>query len=289
MASDNLKIYTKPKLNNPALIMSFSGWMNAGDVSTGTIQYLIDKFDAFEFAHIVPDSFYIYNFPGSMEFSSLFRPHTEIDEGLIKNYQEPSNIFYADTINNLILLTGKEPNLAWHEYSDCILDICREFSVSQLVFIGSIAGLTPHTREPRILCSVSNKELKEPLEHLGFKFTNYEGPAGIITYLTIKTRENNMDLTNLIAEIPAYLHGYNPRCIETAVKCLARILNLHLQLDDLRTLADNFEKRVTQLIQENEELAEKIQQLETDYDNEMFDTEMTDLKNWLQKKGIRLD
>lgn len=269
--------------------MSFSGWMNAGDVSTGTTQYLLDKLDAFEFAHIVSDSFYIYNFPGSMEFSALFRPHTEIDDGLIKNYSEPSNIFYADTLNNLILLVGKEPNLAWHEYSDCILNICREFAVKQIIFIGSIAGLTPHTREPRILCSVSNKELKAPLEQLGFKFTNYEGPAGIITFLTITTRENNIDMTNIIAEIPAYLHGYNPKCVETAVKCLAKILNLHLQFDDLRTLADEFEKRVTHLIQENTELAEKIQQLESDYDNQMFDTEMTDLKNWLHKKGIRLD
>ena len=51
MTTDKLKIYAKPKLSRPALVMSFSGWMNAGDVSTGTTKYLLDKFDAFEFAH----------------------------------------------------------------------------------------------------------------------------------------------------------------------------------------------------------------------------------------------
>jgi hypothetical protein len=29
--------------------------------------------------------------------------------------------------------------------------------------------------------------------------------------------------------------------------------------------------------------------MEEDYDNEMFDTQMGDLKEWLEKQGIRLD
>jgi predicted ATP-grasp superfamily ATP-dependent carboligase len=289
MNDKNLVLMTKPKLTNPTLVIGFSGWMNAGDLSTGTAQFLIDKFNAFEFGNIRPEPFYIYNFPGSMEFAAAFRPHTEIEEGLIKEYREPSNVFYADTANNLILFHGREPNLAWHEYSDCLMSLCSQLGVIQIIFVGSVAGLTPHTREPRIICSASNEEIKSLLEHLGFRLTNYLGPAGIITFLTLKAREKNIGMINLIAEIPAYLHGYNPKCIETAVKCLSRILNLHIQLNSLRTTADEFEKKVTLMVQEHEELAEKIQQLETDYDNEMFDTEMTDLKNWLHKKGIRLD
>lgn len=38
-----------------------------------------------------------------------------------------------------------------------------------------------------------------------------------------------------------------------------------------------------------QKLAERIQKLEEDYDNEVFDTQMTDLKDWLEQQGIRLD
>ena len=33
----------------------------------------------------------------------------------------------------------------------------------------------------------------------------------------------------------------------------------------------------------------RIQKLEEDYDSDIFDTEMGDLKDWLEQQGIRLD
>ena len=38
MASDKLNIYNKPKLCNPRLLLGFSGWMDGGEVSTGTVK-----------------------------------------------------------------------------------------------------------------------------------------------------------------------------------------------------------------------------------------------------------
>jgi len=46
MASDKLKIYQRPNLRNSRLLLGFSGWMDGGEVSTGTIRYLIDKLAA---------------------------------------------------------------------------------------------------------------------------------------------------------------------------------------------------------------------------------------------------
>jgi len=36
-------------------------------------------------------------------------------------------------------------------------------------------------------------------------------------------------------------------------------------------------------------LAANIQKLEEDYDNEIFNNDMGDLKDWLQQQGVRLD
>ena len=59
MTSDQLKIYKKPDLRNPRLLMGFSGWMDGGDVSTGTVQCLVDKLGAEKLAEIDPNGFYI--------------------------------------------------------------------------------------------------------------------------------------------------------------------------------------------------------------------------------------
>ena len=97
-----------------------------------------------------------------------------------------------------------------------------------------------------------------------------------------------LGMISLVAEIPAYLQGYNPRCIETAVKHIAAILQVPVDLNDLCIIADEFEKRVSETVKEQPQLMETIRKLEEDYDNEIFDTEMGDLKEWLQQQGIRV-
>jgi hypothetical protein len=66
-------------------------------------------------------------------------------------------------------------------------------------------------------------------------------------------------------------------------------MGVQIDLDDLRAISDEFEKKLNDIVQEQPELANNIQKLEEDYDNEIFDSEMGDLKTWLQQQGIRLD
>ena len=96
-------------------------------------------------------------------------------------------------------------------------------------------------------------------------------------------------MANLVAEIPAYVQGRNHRCIAAVIRWLAGTLNLQINLDDLRDLGDRLEQRLDEILEEHPDLRDRIQGLEKDYDNEVFDTQMGDLKDWLQQKGIRLD
>jgi proteasome assembly chaperone (PAC2) family protein len=289
MAPGKLNIYKRPDFNHPRLLLGFSGWMDGGNVSTGTIKCLIERLDAEKFAEIEPEGFYIYSFPGSMEITALFRPHTRIKDGLIESYQRPTDAFYYSEEHNIILFLGKEPHLQWEEFGECIYSLCNEFGVEMVYFIGSVAGLVPHTREPRIHCSVSDAKMKDTFEQYGVKFTDYEGPASIITYLSVNAAVHDLSMATLVAMIPAYVQGKNPKCIEAVTRRLLGILGLQVELDDLRDISDEFEKRLSEIVQEQPELAGNIQKLEEDYDNEIFDSEMGDLKRWLQQQGIRLD
>ena len=289
MASNKLKIYKRPKLRNPRLLLGLSGWMDGGEVSTGTMKCLIDKLSAVRFAEIVPRGFYIYSFPGSMEITALFRPHTNIRNGIIRSFDIPANAFFCSEKNDLILFMGKEPNLYWEEFAECIFSICEEFGVEMIYFIGSVAGLVPHTREPRLFCSVSDAALKETFRHFGVRFTNYEGPASIVTYITANCNKRNLSMVSLVATIPAYVQGNNPKCIEAVTRRIAGMLGLEIELTDLTTVSEEFEKKLGDIVQEQPELANSIQKMEEDYDNEIFNNEMGDLKNWLEQQGIRVD
>ncbi len=289
MASKKLKIYDRPKFKSPRLLLGFSGWMDGGDVSTGTVKCLIEKLEARKFAEIDPEGFYIYSFPGMMEMTAMFRPHTKIEDGLIMSYEAPRDAFYASEKGDLILFLGKEPNLNWEEFGECIFSLCSEFGVKMIYFIGSVSGLVPHTREPRLFCSASSERLKDAFGHYGVNYTNYEGPASIVTYLTVNCSNYDLGMISLVATVPAYVQGSNPKCIEAVARRLVGMLGLRVDLDDMSAVSEEFERKLSEVVQEQPELAGNIQKLEEDYDNEIFNNEMGDLKDWLEQKGVRLD
>jgi proteasome assembly chaperone (PAC2) family protein len=238
MSSDKLRIFEDASFHNPRLLLGFEGWMDGGDVSTGTVRVLAERLYAKRFAEIEPEGFYLYNFPGAMEVTALFRPHCRIKKGIIREFTFPENAFYAAESEDLILFSGKEPNLAWQEYGDCIFALCREFDVKTIYFIGSVAGLVPHTRDPRFFCSVSDAQLKPRFESYGIKFSDYKGPASIVTYLTTMARQHGIEMVSIVATVPAYVQGSNPKCIEAVTRRVAGMLSVHVELDDLRATAD---------------------------------------------------
>ncbi|MFC1782922.1 PAC2 family protein, partial [Planctomycetota bacterium] len=123
MSDECLKIFERPRMDSPRLVMGLTGWMDGGEVSTGTIESLISVRHGRKIAEIDPEPFYILNFPGPMEFSALFRPHVSYKEGLMQKYQGPTNTFYADEDNHLIFFVGREPHLRWREYSECVFSV----------------------------------------------------------------------------------------------------------------------------------------------------------------------
>lgn len=289
MKSQYLRTLDLPKLNDARLVMGFTGWMDGGDVSTGAVEYLIEALGADRIADINPTPFYIYNMPGSMEVAALFRPHVRIVDGIIEEFTEPDNAFYCVPDRNLVLFTGREPNLAWPEFADCILDLAESCGISMLHFVGSVAGLVPHTREPRFFGSASDPSLLPWLEEHGIVPSDYEGPASFITYLSTRVRERDIGLATLVAGIPTYVEGKNTKCIKTTVQKIGAMLSLDLNLKELERMSAAFEKQLDETVQARPELAEQIRKIETIYDQETLDSQDDDLRDWFEKQGFRTE
>ena len=285
----DLEMDFTPSMTESRMILSFSGWMDAGEVSTGTAEQLGRLLDVSPLATIRSDQFYIYNVPGSMEIASLFRPHATIEDGLIESYVEPRNRFFVNESANLIVFEGKEPNIHWKDYADAIFEVVRACNVTTLIFAGSVAGTVPHTRPPRFHSTVSDADLKPWIEEQGIMFSDYEGPASFVTYLLVECRKRDISMATLVAEIPAYVQGRNIKAIEATCRKIAGLLRLNLNLDDMHAASEEFERRLSAIVHQREDLAKLIRRIEHEYDRETLNSQEDALKDWFEKQDIWLD
>jgi proteasome assembly chaperone (PAC2) family protein len=271
MAHAALKLLEHPNLTDGRLVVSFTGWMDGGEVSTGTVRWLAQHLGAKRIAEIDPEDFYLTNFPGSMEVAALFRPQVTIKGGLIESLESPTNEFLCAPQHNLVLFAGKEPNMHWRRYAECIFQLAKQVGVTRVYFVGTFAGAMPHTRQPRLYASVSEARLKPALAEMGLRFSDYEGPASFSTHLMVHATAHHLDMISLVAEITGYIEGPNPLSIEAVTRKLAAILALPVDLSEMRAASDEWENRVTAAAAKDPKLAKRIRKLEERYDDELIE------------------
>ena len=268
-----LQIDSLPSVEGTTLVLAFSGWMDGGDVSTGTVERLVDLLDARPFAEIDPEPFYLYNLPGPMEVASIFRPHVEISGGLVQKIDMPENRFYCHEQGNLVLFVGKEPNLRWRDFGRCIFELAERVGVERILFVGSFGGSVPHTREPRLFITCTDTKILAEMEPFGLIPSDYQGPGSFTSYLMANAATEGLAMASLVAEIPGYLQGVNPLCIAAVTRRLAKILQLSLDSDALRSASTEWELKVSSIVEQDDELTQEVRRLEDEYDNELLKSE----------------
>jgi proteasome assembly chaperone (PAC2) family protein len=264
-----------PKLENATLLLALTGWMDGGDVSTGSVRAIMGRREVRQVATIEPDDFYIYNFPGSMEIAALFRPRVTYERGVVTEFELPSNVFWVDETANLVFFVGREPNLRWPTFADCIFSLVKSAGVSRIIFMGSFGGSVPHTREPRLFGAVSEKRLRTLLKEHGLRPSEYNGPGSFATLLLSEAKRHGVEMLSLVAEIPSYLEGTNPLSIEAIARRLARIIGEPIDLASMRETSNEWEGRVSEAVEKDKKLAATIRKLEDAYDSELIEQEGT--------------
>ena len=270
MPQNSLITFDPPRLQNATMLLAFTGWMDGGDASTGTVNHLLASLDARKIASIDPEGYYVYSFPGSMELSAQVRPMVKYEAGFIQKLTLPENIFHCDEHHKLVLFTGREPNLNWRDFGERIFDLARQVGITRILFVGSFGGTVPHTREPRLYCSLSHEHLKPEFAKYGVRFSDYEGPASFVTYLVAHAPEAGFEVASIAAEIPGYLQGTNPLSIEAVTRRLAIMLGLSVDMAAMRMVSDEWTAEVSEMVERDAKLRKHILKLEKAYDKELM-------------------
>ena len=238
-----LTIHERPRLREPYLIAGFTGWLDGGEASTGSLKYLIRKLRAKKFAEINTTDFQVYQVPGI----EPLRPHIKFDEGVVAEYRFPTK-----------------------EYLDAVLDLAQQFKVKRIYSVGGVMGGVPHTREPAISCGVSDPFLKEELDKHAVRYSNYEGPSTFNGILLTACQKREMEAVHMTGRSIYYpdfniVIPYNPKVIHTILVRLNKMLGIGLDLSDLKKAGQELEEKLNFMAEQSPQLRQHIEELERNY------------------------
>jgi proteasome assembly chaperone (PAC2) family protein len=262
-----LVMLEQPQLTAPYIIVGLNGWLNAGEVSTGSIDYLRRKVGAHKFAYIDTQGFYIYQIPSSNPEQTM-RPHVQISEGVVGKLESPQNdLFFwkSGSDHDLILFLGVEPNLNWPDYCQVILDLARQFRTPRIYCLGAFFDQVPHTRETRIHVTVSHQRLKSEFETFAH-FGDYMGPCSFTTMLLVMGHEQGIEVAGVSARAPIYIHDLNSKACYDLLKNVINMTGFRIDLNDLRQAGEKLVDMLDSAFSEESKASAQLKKLEEVYD-----------------------
>ncbi len=273
--ADCLIVEEQPELLAPYIIVGLSGWLDAGEVSTGSVDYLRRKLDAHKFAYIEPRGFYIYQVPGYGP-EQILRPHARIEEGLVKRVEGPRNEFFfwkSGADHDLILLSGVEPNLAWPEFAQAVLNVAQQFRAARIYALGGVFDQVPHTRETRLYAVISHPQLKNEIKKFA-PFLTYEGPSSFTTTLLSLAGQQGIEAAGITARVPPYIQNYNSKASYDLLKRIIALTGIEIDINDLKKAGELLAEMINRAFIQNQTAMEQLKKME-----EIFDAANLDMPN----------
>ena len=256
---DNVTWTERPKLRNPVLVCAFKGWNDAGEAATAALGYLLDAFDAHEFAQIDPEEFF--------DFSAI-RPTVELHEGRSRIINWPENGFHAARVagaeRDLVLLQGVEPSLRWRAFSEDVIRIARELGVRLVVTLGALLADVPHSRPVSITGLASDETL---VERLGFERSRYEGPTGIVGVLHDACARADLASASLWASVPHYVAAApNPKAALALIRRFEGVAGVAVDAGALEEATEDYDRQVNAAVASDPDVKAFVERLEQSID-----------------------
>jgi len=247
-------------LNHPVVVVAFSGWNDAADAASAVPDHLAEQYPTERLYALDCEEFYDYQ---------VTRPLVErADDGTATIIWPTIELSVAHLPHrDLVLVTGPEPNLRWPTLCHELTGAFRMMRPEVIVLLGAMLTDVPHTRPLPITGGSSDAALRERL-HLADP--EYEGPTGIIGVLADACLEiGRLHTITLWASVPHYTAATpNPRATLGLLGYLEDVLGEPLELGTLPSQARDWEKQVSELVDDDPELATYVAELEQQADEE---------------------
>ena len=244
---------------DPALVLAFDGWTDAGAAGTRAAKILREAFPSTKIGTFPSDALYDYRDR---------RPSLAIRRGDLGRPSWPELI--VDVVTppsgpSLVLVSGPEPDLSWRALASDFTELAATLGAGRYVGLGSVPGPLPHTRPVQLVCTSSSDELRE---RVGRPHEEVIVPASCQVAVEAELARAGIETLGLWARIPHYVAGEYPAAARTLLEQLSSHLGTPV---DLRPLDDEVQRHREQLdlaAESSEEVVQHLRQLESLYDAE---------------------
>src|SRR5215217_5847652 len=246
----------RPALRKPVMVCAFNGWNDAGEAASAAVSFIHASFDAEEVASIDPEEFF--------DFTAV-RPTVRLIDGVTREIDWPFGRLSAAAVpgaeGDLVLFQATEPSLRWRRYTDNLVATARELNVRMVITLGALLADVPHTRPVAITGIASERSL---VDRLGFQYTSYEGPTGIVGVLHSTFANAGIPSASLWASVPHYVAAApNPKVALALVRAFEGTAGVAVEAGELETAAEDYERQVSAAVASDPEVKAFVERLES--------------------------
>ncbi|MFZ5918691.1 MAG: PAC2 family protein [Chloroflexota bacterium] len=200
--SELIELWGKPAPGD-CLIAGWQQWADAGEVSSGLLEYLIRHTQAKRVGQLRPAGYYLFQVPGAHHF---LRPVVKLKEGHRQHMEtERNDLFWSgDNSQGFYLFLGQEPHLNAEVYARAFFDAVEALGVKTVAAVAGVYGAVPHDKDRNISCVYSLLEMKEELARYAVRFSDYEGGSTISMYLADKAEPRGIEFFRFCAFVPSF-------------------------------------------------------------------------------------
>ncbi len=249
----------RPTLRRPLLLIAFEGLFDAAEAATDALGWIRERNDSAQVAEIDGETF--YNFVET-------RPMVRIGSGGKRTIDWPGAKVWAcrtDSVRDLLVMTGTEPQLRWSTFADLILDVARQSGAEMAVTVGSMVSMVPHTRPFTITGSAANAELAR---RLNLDRPSYEGPTGIAGVINERLDRSGLPVMSLRVAVPHYVPSPpNPKATRALLRSIQKTTGVPTGYEELDGAVTEWVKRVDQAVGSDEETMSYVSRLERQVDS----------------------
>lgn len=254
--------------SSPVMIVAFEGWNDAGDAASTAIEHLQLTWDAKALGELNPDEFYDFQ---------VTRPTVHMVDGVTRRVEWPTTTLSRcrpeGLDQDLILVQGPEPNFRWRAFCTELLEHADQLGVSTVVTLGALLADTAHTRPIPVTGSAYDIDAAE--RH-GLAHSKYEGPTGITGVFQNACIQAGIPAISIWAAVPHYVsHPPSPKATLALLRKLEDVLEVEIPMGTLPEQAEEWQRTVSELAEEDEEVSEYVRTLEEREDAEIELTETT--------------
>jgi len=231
-----IKRVRTPKLVNPSLV---AAWPGVGNVALIAVTYLKDKLQAKVLGELDPSGFF--------DLGGVF-----IKDNLIELPEFPQSTFYYWSSRGkgkdlIIFLSESQPAFGAYEYVGRVLDVAESFGIRR-VYTLAAAVTEHHPDEPRVLGAATSPELLNELKTHDVVLAGDFYVAGLNGLLLGAAKERDIEGICLLGETVKYAAKLaNPRSSQAVLEVLTGLLQVDIDISELKEFAEGTEKQLRQI------------------------------------------